>query len=655
MTRSHLLVGVLVLVAACGTPRSEGGAITGVRPTRLEVGDTLTIDGVQVLRSRPHRVSFRGPPSFRAKARTKVILEGEFTYPGRDPEKGQGPRTETKRVELPARAVPALADPAWSERVLVSMDPGIRRTIGYARFKGKLGVEQLEEGAEHPTVAWTQVELRLFPPSMRSLSDLVAAWTADRQVLSWLGIKKTEPSEAGLTIALLDGDKLGAKSGLQQGDRLVRAAGRPLHTNRDLTVMVRQLRAKGMLALDVARGGREFTARIPGQTKPWVLPISLVYLAVMLIFAVVVLAIALTIAGVLTWVERRVAGRIQSRIGPNRVGPQGIIQWLADGIKLLLKEDVIPDAVDRPLFKLAPYLVFTGLMGTFVVLPFGQFLIISDLNVGLLYLIAITGLVALGLMMAGWSSNNKWSLFGGMRSAAQIISYEIPSGLALMVPVILAGSLSTHTIVERQGGLPWEWFIFDNPLAFIAFFVYFISALAEGNRTPFDLPEAESELVAGYQIEYSGWRFAVFMMSEWANIFVIGAVATTVFLGGWQVPGLSVAQQATSVWWQLLGLMIFFGKSMGLVFVIVWVRWTLPRFRVDQMMRLCWSYFVPWTFIAILVTALWVMVAPPWMRLVGALGTAGLCGGGLLLLFLSRVAYNWRKNPEERWTWNPFV
>jgi len=298
--------------------------------------------------------------------------------------------------------------------------------------------------------------------------------------------------------------------------------------------------------------------------------------------------------------------------------------------------------------------VFMGLLGTFVVLPFGQFLIVADLNIGLLYLIAITGFVSLGLMMAGWSSNNKWSLLGGMRAAAQIISYEIPSGLALMVPVVLAGTLSTHSIVEQQGGLPWQWYMFDNPFAFVCFFIYFVSALAEGNRTPFDLPEAVNELVAGYQTEYSGWRFAVFMMSEWANIFVIGAVATTVYMGGWQAPGLSVAQQAQSAWWQLLGLMIFLGKSLGLVFVIIWIRWTLPRFRVDQMMRLCWRYFVPWTFVSIIAVALWSMIAPPWLRLLGALGTTALCGGGLGLVFLSRVAFNWRNNPEKRWTWNPF-
>jgi len=643
-------VGLLLLcLPACG-PRSEGSAIIDVRPDRLEVGDRLIVEGAQVARPNPGRLSFRAPPSFVAKAPTTVILDGTFTYPGRT-SKGHGPPVEQRKIELPAVALPAAGDPRWSERVLVTMTDETRRTIGYAEFEGKLGVRQVEEGQSR--LHWTRARLVLFRPSMRSLADLVAGWTSDRQVLSWLGLE-TQAARGGLLVAKVEEGKLAGKTGLQVGDRLTKVDGRSLTSNRALTTAVRRLDKKGVLALQVARGGREFTSRIPGRTRPLVIPVSLVYLAVMLVFAVVALTVALVIAGVLTWVERRVAGRIQSRIGPNRVGPQGVLQWLADGIKLLLKEDVIPDAVDRPLFKLAPYLVFMGLLGTFVVLPFGQFLIVADLNVGLLYLIAITGFVSLGMMMAGWSSNNKWSLLGGMRSAAQIISYEIPTGLALMVPVVMAGTLSTHSIVERQGGLPWQWYMFDNPFAFVCFFIYFISALAEGNRTPFDLPEAESELVAGYQIEYSGWRFAVFMMSEWANIFVIGAVATTVFMGGWQVPGLSVAQQATSVWWQLLGLMIFFGKAMGLVLVIIWIRWTLPRFRVDQMMQLCWKYFVPWTFISIIAVAVWVMVAPPWLRLLGALGTTGLCGGGLMLLFLSRVAYNWRKNPEERWTWNPF-
>jgi NADH-quinone oxidoreductase subunit H len=653
-------------LGGCGDARSESGGIIDVRPTRLGLGDALIIEGEQVVKPDPSRISFRPPPSFRAKAQTTIILDGKFTYPGRVRKGSSTPEVEEKRVELPAAAPPALADPAWAERVVARMTAGTRRLIGYAHFEGRLGVRQVEDG--DAVERWTPIKMTFFRPDMRSLADLVARYTCDWQVRSWLGIK-TKPVEGGIEVTEVRPNSLAAhKNRLQVGDRLVKVDGLVIHSERQLTVAARKMIKRSVMSIKASRGGREFTARFGAKegigtasgntktvTKPPIIPVSVVYLMVMLIFGVVALTVALVTAGLLTWVERRVAGRIQSRIGPNRVGPQGILQWLADGIKLLLKEDVIPDAVDRPLFKLAPYLVFMGLLGTFVVLPFGQFLIISDLNVGLLYLLAITGFVSLGLMMAGWSSNNKWSLLGGMRSAAQIISYEIPSGLALMVPVVLAGTLSTHAIVEQQGGWPWQWYAFDNPFAFACFVIYFISALAEGNRTPFDLPEAESELVAGYQIEYSGWRFAVFMMSEWANIFVIGAVAATVFLGGWQVPGLTVAEQATSVWWQLAGLVIFYAKSMGLVFVIIWIRWTLPRFRVDQMMALCWKYFVPWCFVSIIVVAIWAMVAPPWMRLLGALGTTGLCGGGLAFLFFSRVYYNWRKNPEDGpWSWNPF-
>jgi NADH-quinone oxidoreductase subunit H len=295
-----------------------------------------------------------------------------------------------------------------------------------------------------------------------------------------------------------------------------------------------------------------------------------------------------------------------------------------------------------------------GFLGTFIVIPFGQFLIVADLNVGVLFLMAITGFVALGLMMAGWSSNNKWSLLGGMRSTAQIISYEIPTGLALMVPVVLGGTLSTHTLVQGQGGWPWQWYAFDNPLAFACFLIYFISALAEGNRTPFDLPEAESELVAGYNIEYSGWRFAVFFLSEWGNLFVIGAIATTVFLGGWQIPMVDYSAHASHWGWTLLGLAIFFAKTLTLVFVIIWIRWTLPRFRVDQMMALCWKYFVPWSFAAIVFSALWVWLAPGGLRLGVQVLTFVLCGLGLTYLFFTRVVYNFRQNPEKKFSWNPF-
>src|SRR5712691_3198916 len=213
---------------------------------------------------------------------------------------------------------------------------------------------------------------------------------------------------------------------------------------------------------------------VAGGFVPGGLPLWVAYVGAMLVFVFI-----LPIAGITTWVERRVAGRIQSRIGPNRTGPAGFLQWLADGIKSLLKEDIVPDAADAPLFKLAPYVVVTGFVAAFVVIPFGGPLIIADLNVGILYLTAVTALVVVGILMAGWSSNNKWSLLGGIRSAAQIVSYEIPAGLSILPPIMLSGALSMQSIIEAQGAAPWRWFLFANPFTFLAFFIFFVAALAE--------------------------------------------------------------------------------------------------------------------------------------------------------------------------------
>ncbi len=339
------------------------------------------------------------------------------------------------------------------------------------------------------------------------------------------------------------------------------------------------------------------------------------YLAFLFLVATVAAIFVSLFAGPVTWVERRVAGRIQSRIGPNRVGPQGVLQWLADGIKCFLNEDLMPDGADRPLFRFAPYLVFAGMFGTFVVLPFGAKLIAADLNVGLLYLLAITSLVVVGLLMAGWSSNSKWALFGGVRSAAQLVSYEIPSAFALLGVAMRAGTLSTHGIVSAQGGWPWQWFLFKNPCLFAAFFLYFTAAIAEGNRTPFDLPEAESELVAGYNVEYSGMRFLFFFFAEWANLWVMSAVAAVCFLGGWQVPGVAEATlDGASGWafvgWQALSFLLLATKTLALVFLVIQLRWTLPRLRVDQLMVACWKYLVPLSFATTLGVLLLLALVP---------------------------------------------
>jgi NADH-quinone oxidoreductase subunit H len=362
------------------------------------------------------------------------------------------------------------------------------------------------------------------------------------------------------------------------------------------------------------------------------------YLAAMLVFgAIVVFGVVLPIAGITTWVERRIMGRIQSRIGPNRVGPAGFLQWLADGIKNMLKEDIVPTAADPRLFKLAPYVVMVGFVGSFVALPFTSALIIADLNVGILYVTAVTALVVVGILMAGWASNNKWSLLGGIRSAAQIVSYEIPAGLSIFPIVMLTGSLSMQDLIKNQGWAPWSWNLFDNPFALIAFFVFFVSALAEGNRTPFDLPEAESELVAGFATEYSGMRNLLFFMAEWGNLYVIGAIVTTLFLGGWQIPDVLKVNPLVQ---HVLEFLTFFLKAYGVgVIVAIWLRWTLPRIRVDQMMTMCWKYLVPIAFVNLIGTAAWMLWAPWWLVLV--VRTAMLLGALFALgAFLRRVVYH---------------
>ena len=261
-------------------------------------------------------------------------------------------------------------------------------------------------------------------------------------------------------------------------------------------------------------------------------------------------------------------------------------------MKLLLKEDIVPGSVDKLLFKMAPFIVFLGAFAAFVVLPFGASSFVTDLNIGILYIIAVSSLSVIGIIIAGWASNNKYSLYGSMRAAAQVVSYEIPAAIAIMTVIIFVGSLSMVDIVKAQEGGILNWFLFRNPFLFLAFIVYFIASLAEVNRTPFDLPEAESELVAGYHTEYSGMRFAFFFLAEYANMFLVASVATTLFLGGWAAP-ISVLQF-------IPGPVLFFVKALLLIFIQMWMRWSLPRLRVDQLMYINWKVLLPISFVLIL-------------------------------------------------------
>ena len=325
------------------------------------------------------------------------------------------------------------------------------------------------------------------------------------------------------------------------------------------------------------------------------------------------------------YAERKVSAFIQDRLGPTETGKFGLLQTVADGIKLIQKELIIPAAADKLLFMMAPAIIFLAVYMGFAAMPWAPGLAPTQLNLGLYYIFAIIAIETLGILMAGWGSNNKYSILGSMRSAAQIISYEIPGGFAIISVVMIAQSLNMQTIATQQGILSTEgvkflgfwdvskiggifgWNIFRAPHLIIAFVIYFIASLAESNRAPFDIPEAESELVAGFHTEFTGMRFALVFFSEYAMMFLVSMISVILFLGAWNTPlpnigAVHLATWTTGTAWGILWIVV---KTLSLIGVQMWIRWTLPRLRVDQLMNLCWKVLTPLAFACMLISGIW--------------------------------------------------
>jgi len=343
-----------------------------------------------------------------------------------------------------------------------------------------------------------------------------------------------------------------------------------------------------------------------------------------LIVAVVLVTWVAVSAIYFIWLERKVAGRIQDRLGPTRVGGKfGWLQTLADGIKLLAKEDIIPASADRFLFRLGPYLAFVGAFLAFLALPFGKDVVGLEMNIAVFFMLAVMSTEVFGVILAGYGSGSKWSLFGGMREAAQMVSYEVPMAICVLVPVIVAGTMNLNTIALQQQGPFWRWYVFHDPFTFTAFWTYFTCATASCKGAPFDLAEAESELVAGFHTEYSGLRWSFFFMAEYASMFAVSGIAVTLFLGGWHT---GVIPAAVGAWFdqhlwllgKIINVAVFIVKCWILVFVMMWVRWTLPRLRIDQVMTTCLKYLLPISCFLLLGASLWGLIvnplAPHWLR-----------------------------------------
>jgi NADH-quinone oxidoreductase subunit H len=367
---------------------------------------------------------------------------------------------------------------------------------------------------------------------------------------------------------------------------------------------------------------------------------------VALIAAVILVTFVAVSALIFIWLERKVSARIQDRLGPTRVGGKfGWLQTLADGVKLICKEDTIPADADHFLFRLAPYIAFCGSFVAFVALPFANGVVAKEMNVAIFFMLAVMSSEVFGIILAGYGSGSKWSLFGGIREAAQVVSYEVPRAMTVLVPIILAGTLNLNTIGQQQAGFLWNWYVFHDPFTFAAFFVFFTCGTASCKRAPFDLAEAESELVAGFHTEYSGLRWSLFFMAEYGSMFAVSGIATILFLGGWHI-GLpfwtwfgwpAELSDKLGVVGNIVNVCVFILKGWLLVAVMMWVRWTLPRLRIDQVMMTCLKYLLPIACVLLLGVTVWQLVVPPAGRQIVAYVITALSVIGLVFFMVKAV------------------
>lgn len=408
-------------------------------------------------------------------------------------------------------------------------------------------------------------------------------------------------------------------------------------------------------------------------------PSWIVSLIAFLISTTVILIVTPVTFMMMTWFERRIVARMQDRLGPNRVGPAGLLQAVADGVKMFTKENITPRAADKWVHLIAPLVATGPVIFLFAVIPWGYGLSPVDINVSVLFVIAVSSISAVGLMMGGWGSNNKFALLGAMRAVAQMVSYEIPAVIALLSMVLFTGTMNLNKYTELQGGLPilgntlkdvipdlgLGWFVF-TPIGLVGFMIFFICILSEGERTPFDIPEADSEIVAGYMTEYSGMKFAVFYMGQFLFNYALSMVASIIFLGGWNFPGIPQLINIAPPIGALASAVVLGAKAWFLFFVMIWLRGAFPRLRMDQLMAFAWKFLLPLALINILSAALWLTIMlwctgdctqNPWVFTVGGINPLGWLGnspvlrqlvGFVLTAIINAGAFFWLLNVNRR-------
>ena len=630
----HVFALVLVLLAS-SCARDAGPQLIEVldlAPHEVEAGDRVEVLGA----------------SFPQGKHAKMTFRGTLHRPGEKPESAE---------------IPAEGDATSATQISIDFTEGLQQLFcgvgegaAHTTFDGELEVSFPAATAGAPAVSTTlhAATLDVRPPTPRR-AVLDARRTEGERALAYMGIRpaKTSPPSGGIVVESVEPGSRADKAGIQANDLLTSLDKLRLTSLADAIPAGAQLLATFTLRRGTSPA--EITREVHIESYRGSPPADLYGAALLIaIAAAVIIFFMAPTAGALTWVERRVAGRMRSRARANEAGRRRALTWRADGIKMLLEKDVVPSARDSRLFRLAPYLVFIGVSASFVVMPFGQYLIAADLDVGILYVLAVTSLVTVGLLSGGWAADNEYSLTGGIRAAGQIVSCQVPGAIAVACIVMMTGSLRLQEIIHAQGGWPWEWFLFKNPVTFATFCLLFTTALAQVNRAPFELPEAESEAAAGYATGYVGVRYLFFFFAEWANVFVMCGIAAALFMGGWQVPGLSTGAQEAHFGLQLVGALVFLAKAWMLLALVIWIRLTWPRVRVERMMALCWKRFVPMAFAAFALCAGWVVWSPgrTAQTVMGVGMFAVFCVA--LARFAQRVRYNLHA-PQADARLNPFL
>ena len=606
------LVFLLICLAAlCALPACAGDVapdllnVVDVVPRAVDVGDRIEVLGANL-------------PTGDARE-AAVVFEGELRRPGQAPLRGQ--RIEVDRAHLAGDRVTLPFTEALQARLCGQGDEAVHTT-----FRGDVTVRVPSVGRGALEVKGTVegVVIDFIPPTPRRAVAEGRAKEGGR-ALAFLGIVAAPdtPPAGGIAVdGVREGSPAG-RAGVLAGDVIVGFEGVRVLSVSDVIPSGHER----MPALEIRRGDappRALAVSVEGFKQSG--SSDLLGAGVILgVVAGIILVFLGPTARILGWLERRVAARSRPRAGAQfdpRAGTRGAPSsgWIAEAVRALLRDEPRGDEADGALHRLAPWLVFIGVSASFVVMPFGHDLVGADLDIGVLFLIALTALTLIGLLTGGWAAGGRWSPLGALRAAAQIVSYQIPAAVAVVSVVMMTGSLRVQDILAAQGGpggspfevggWPWYWFVFRSPITFALFVLYFTAALAEGGRAHASVPDAEAPAGGGLA-DRSGVRHALFFFAEWANVFVMCGVAGAVFLGGWQIPGVAPALQEDRLGLQAIGALLFLVKSWLLILLVVWIRWALPRVRVEQMTSLCWRWFVPLSLGAGLLTVLGTVVRVP--------------------------------------------